>query len=130
MLLSGAPAILNVQDQPFHALQQFIYDVNIGMDQLKALNLRWKQSWSAHQPFHTSRVSSLALPQLAHTTLQLAMGRANSPALMPLGLLQVSKDKEGDGLFTTSRPPQGRPVTLPPESVLLCCLGKVDGPLS
>lgn len=38
-LCHGDPAALHLQDWPFHALQQFIPEVDVGMGQLKALDL-------------------------------------------------------------------------------------------
>jgi hypothetical protein len=56
-------------------------------------------NWSAHQL--SCRVNPPALLLLAHSVLQPARGRANFPALLPLGL--------------------AHPQTLQPRPALLCC---------
>ena len=39
VLCRGDPAALNLQDWPYHTLQQFIDGVDVGVGQLKALDL-------------------------------------------------------------------------------------------
>jgi hypothetical protein len=70
VLCHGDPAALSLQDQLFCLLQQFIDGVDVGVDQLKALDLGKGGSW---------------LVQLIISSLVLVRGGASSPALTPPG---------------------------------------------
>ena len=60
---------MDLQDQYFHVLQQLIDGVDVGVGQLKALDLGLGDSWVS-QLFctHTTRMSSPALPRLAQAS--------------------------------------------------------------
>ena len=73
-----------------HMLLQLIAEVDVGVDQLKALHLGLSDHWvdqPTSSPAPTVLVSSPAMPQLVHPVLQLARGRVSSPTLMPSVLM-------------------------------------------
>ena len=61
----GGPAALDFEDLSLHELQQFINGIDVGVGQLKVLNLNLDSTCQLSCT-HTNRTSSPMLPQLAH----------------------------------------------------------------
>lgn len=84
---------------PTPSLWQFICRVHVEVHQFKAMDLSLRGlSWSAHQPSHTTRISSPPLWQLAHPMLQSAKGWSSlASSLSHLGLFQPGANGHRQG---------------------------------
>ena len=90
-LCHGDPAALEQQDWPLLDSQPFTNDIDVGVGQLRALDLGWVVAVLVIVPslpylHHQGKFPSIALAK-PPTMLPLARGRVSSPALMTWGQL-------------------------------------------
>lgn len=77
------------QHWSFHTSQSFSDDTDLGLGQLRTLDLGLGGSWAVYQVslIRATRANSPALLRLGYPMLPLAEDRVSSPALIPWGLL-------------------------------------------